>query len=428
MTLYGSWRSGFIFQEMSQIAPTLADSHMVRIYPGDYAPSDTESEREVQFEADEQDEDLVSISTRLWQNGQYMDEQISAWMLKRQTWNTTEDDPVILIRKPTASNLSHRLLNPFIYRNIQNACSLNQLATLLDTPDDWEMRYNEVVEDGYIIQLMNRFRNLPDDTLEGDIQSQFNSIVSVIARDLRLLIDSKSGTKIIVGGILARYQYDLRSMTDPHFVNQSGLNLIASEAKTHLTFSPGDMWYHGSRGVQVLSALYAFNCPTFLFTHRQWKLFVENRDRNSILTFPYDDNDNHTPHVNSSLVQPMGTTFLKAIVICLLSRRFSVEGSMKSDTFEESSQVKETPRKIRIKRTHFNTPDKPKRRSARLQKTTQIESGKKIPSFISGYVDGKPIYTLVRVIPQDVVAGIEDEIAIQEKNEYLRQISDTTLL
>jgi hypothetical protein len=240
-------------------------------------------------------------------------------------------------------------------------------------------------------------------------------------------LDTSSETKIIVGGILARYQYDLRSKTDPHFLNTSGLNLIASEAKTHRTFGLGEMWYHGSRGFQVLSALYAFNCPTFIFTQRQWKLFVETRDRNAILTFPYNDNDEHTAHVNSSLVQPMGTTFLKAIVICLLSRRVSLEESMKAHTLEESTQVQETPRKTIIKPRYFDTPDKPKRQSARLQKGSNLEFGKKIPSFVSGYVEGQPIYSLVRVVPQEIVAEIENEIAIQEKMEYQKQTSEMTL-
>jgi hypothetical protein len=296
----------------------------------------------------------------------------------------------------------------------------------LDTPYDWELRYNQVVADGYIIDQMNDFRNLPDDTLESDIQSEFINLVGVIARSLRVRIRSKSETKVIVGGMLARYQYDLRSKTDPHFLNTSGLNLIASEAKTHRTFGEGEMWYHRSRGIQVLSALYAFNCPTFLFTQRKWKLFVENRDRNAILTFPYDDNDTHTPHVNSSLVQPMGTTFLKAIVICLLSRRVSLEESMKAVSLEESTQVKETPRKNIIKPKYFDTPDKPKRQSAPLQKASNLEFGKKIPSFVSGYVEGQPIYSLVRVVPQEIVAGIEDEIAIQEKKEYQKQTSEMT--
>jgi hypothetical protein len=155
----------------------------------------------------------------------------------------------------------------------------------------------------------------------------------------------KSETKIIVGGILAIYQYDLRGKTDSHFRSTSGLNLIASEAKTHRAFGLAEMWYRCSRGIQLLSALYAFIAPTFLFTQRQWKFFVENSERNAILTFPYNDNPDHTPHVNSSLVQQIGTTFLKVIVICLLSRRVSLDESMKSITLQESSQVKGTPQK-----------------------------------------------------------------------------------
>ncbi|KAH6583368.1 hypothetical protein BASA60_001492 [Batrachochytrium salamandrivorans] len=411
---------------MAENTPSLADAHIVRTYPNDYAPSDTESEGEAQFEVEVEDEEQNSVSTRFEQNQLYMDRQIttpsgetSAWVLEPQTWKTTEGTDVVLIRKPTASNLSHRLLNPFIYRNIQNVGTLDDLAALLDTPGDWEVRYNQVVDNGYIIDQMNRFRNLPDDTLESDIQSEFSGLVNAVATNLRVRIVPRSKTNIIVGGILARYQYDLRRKTDPHFLDTEGRNLIASEATTHPTFPPGEMWYHSSRGVQVLSAMYAFNCPTFLFTQKQWKLFVENKDRNAILTFPYNDNDDHSPHVNSSLVHPMGTTFLKAITICLLSRRFSLEESMKTVTLDESaSQINETPEKTVIKPKDFDTPEEPTIQSTRLQTSSGLESGKKTPSFVSGYANGQPIYTTVRVVPQDIVARIEDEIAIQERKEY----------
>ncbi|KAI9339391.1 hypothetical protein BDR26DRAFT_862349 [Obelidium mucronatum] len=370
---------------MSELTPSLPDAHIIRTYPKDYAASDTESEREAQFEVDSEDEAQQSISTRLQQNQQFMDQQIippsgenSAWILEPQPWQTSEGTDVVLIRKPTASNLSHRLLNPHIYRHFKNAGTLVDLAVLLYTPDDWEERYNQVVADGDILRDLDDFRSLPDDTAESTIQWQFGGLVSAIARGLRVRIRPDSETKIIVGGILARYQYDIRSKTDPHFLNVSGKNLIASEAKTNRTFASGEMWYHGPRGIQVLSALYAFNCPTFLFTQRQWKLFVENSDRNSVLTFPYEDKVNHTPHVNSSLVQPMGTTFLKAIVICLLSRRDSLEESLKSFTLQ-----------------------------------------KPMPSYVSGYDDkGLPIYTIARVVSQEVVARIEDQISAQEKKEY----------
>ncbi|KAI8912474.1 hypothetical protein EDD86DRAFT_263139 [Gorgonomyces haynaldii] len=234
-----------------------------------------------------------------------------------------------------------QILNPFIYRNIQNGGTLGGLAALLEAPVDWEQRYNQVVADGDIPLDTEEFRSLPDNTPESDIQSCINWLVSIIAARLRARIRPRSETKIIVGGILARHQYDLRSKTDPHFLNTSGQNLIGSEAKTHLTLRPSDTWYHGSRGVQTLSALYAFNCPTFLFTHRQWKLFVENTERNAILTFPYNDDPEHSDHVNSSLVQPMGTTFLKAIVICLLSQRFSLEKSEEAAdrTYQQSNTL-----------------------------------------------------------------------------------------
>ena len=139
---------------MAEIAPSLPDAHIIRTYPKDYAASDTESEGEAQFEVDTEDEEQHSISTRLEQNQQYMDEEItplsgenSAWILEPQHWQTTEGADVVLIRKPTASYLSHRLLNPHIYRNIKNVGTLDDLAALLNAPDEWEERYNQVIAD-----------------------------------------------------------------------------------------------------------------------------------------------------------------------------------------------------------------------------------------------------------------------------------------
>ena len=423
---------------MLNIAPLLPDAHLVRTYPGDYAETDTETdtetEGELHYEEDTENEELISVSTRLEQNQQFMDRQVtslsgenSGWILEPQLWKTTEDTQVILIKNPTASNLSHRLLNPFIYRNIRSAGTLDDLAKLLDSPSDWEVRYNQVVEDGRIIRKLNRFSELPEDTLESTIQMHFVGLVEAIAYALAVDLIPDSETKIIVGGILAHYQYDLRSKTDPHFLNTAGFHLIASEAKTHRTFAPGEMWYHGSRGIQVLSALYAYNCPTFLFTQRQWKLFVENDDRNTVLTFPYGENGEHTPHVNSSQVQPMGTTFLKAIVICLLSRRSSLVEAVKAEKLQETSLVKETPKKTDVKEKYFNTTEKPQRRSARLSKLSGADSEKKVPTFISGYVDKFPIYSVVRVLPQEVVDIIEDEISLEEKAVLTQQSSAVTL-
>ena len=122
---------------------------------------------------------------------------------KYQAWETAEGSDVVLIRNPTVSNLSHRLLNPFIYRNIHTDGTLDDLASLLDTPAYCEVRYNQVVADGRIIRKLNRFSALADDAAEATIQSQFIGLVEGIADRLGVDLVSDSETKIIVGGILA---------------------------------------------------------------------------------------------------------------------------------------------------------------------------------------------------------------------------------
>ena len=48
-------------------------------------------------------------------------------------------------------------------------------------------------------------------------------------------------------------------------------------------------------------------------------------------------------------------------------------------------------------------------------------------TFVSGYIDGQPLYSTVRVLPQEVVTRIEDEITLQEKAEFKQQASEVTL-
>jgi hypothetical protein len=74
--------------------------------------------------------------------------------------------------------------------------------------------------------------------------------------------------------------------------------------------------------------------------------------------------------------------------------------------------------------------EKPTKFSSRLR-------GSSTPSYFSGYdAEGRPTYSVVRVVPQDVVAVIEAEIAAQEKKEAQelaekkeveRETSDMTL-
>jgi hypothetical protein len=418
----------FSFLKMSENPPFLKDSHQVRVYPTNYAGSESsqsESEAELFVEEDERQEGLINVDERLVQNQEVMDEFIASptWVLERQQWKTTDGSDVILIRKPTASSLSNRLLNPYLYRNVQNVGEMDHLASILDAPTNWEEMYNRVVGDGMILQYLTYFRNLHITTPESDIQVEFVRLVGVISHILGIPICARSETKIIVGGILARYPYDLRASTDPSFTNLNGQYLLASEVKTDISYAENHTWYYGCRGVQVFSTMFAFNCPVFLLTPTRWKLLVENKARNGVLTFPYGDDPNVAAHWNSCLVKMMGTTFLKAIVICLLSRKPNLNPPLMEDTVQETVHVHSSPTKA-TPVPPGSSQKPPKRRSIRRE---IVASSVPTPSFISGHVNGQPVYSAIRIVPPEMVATIEEEITKQERKGYKRQESESTL-
>ena len=284
--------------------PRLPDNRLIRTYPTDYATPDTESDNELP----DGESNLITGKS-------------SAWVLQDQDWMISQDAPAVLVKKPTASELSHRDLNPSIYKRIQNVGQLDDLAQLLKSDSDWEEKYNLVIKDSAIVFHFNNFCNAKDDYSEWCLRLQFMCLAMIIGMKLGIETCSTPNINIMIGGILANHQYDIRSCTDMIMCNMHGVNLLAAEVKTNRSFSPEDVWYHGCRGIEVVSSIYAHNCPTFLITPKQWKLFVENDDRNAILTCPFSRKLYRSAHMNSNVMHPMGTTFLKVIVICLLSKR-----------------------------------------------------------------------------------------------------------
>ena len=73
---------------------------------------------------------------------------------------------------------------------------------------------------------------------------------------------------------------------------------------------------------------------------------------------------------------------------------------------------------------YFDTIEKPTRRSI---KYSGVDSGKKVPTFVPDYVDEEPLYSVIRVLHQEVVVRIEDEIAMKEKAVLVQQSSAATL-
>ncbi len=356
-------------------------------------------EPDIQLQEDCNDEGNISAALRLEENTEFMDRLMAPptpWILLPQTSSTVQGVPIILIKKPTASALSYRVLHPFLYRRIKDVGSLNDLAYLLRSPSDWELKYDRMMQDGRVFKSMVKLRQMPEDMTKSNIQANFNSLIAVIAFLLNVSIQPMPDNKITVGGILAHYEYDINGTTDLHIVNEDDRVLIATVCTTHTSLGDGDVWYRESRGVQVFSALYASNAPVFLYSNRQWKLFVENDKRNAVLTFPFHDDPHYCPHVNSMLIDKMGRNFLKAVVICLLSVSTRQVRSKPRDStkFTGMSTIEATSELKFLTGDHIHDAAKKRPRPA-------------VPTFLSGFLDGRPVYSVIRVPSPDEDARID---------------------
>ena len=236
----------------------------------------------------------------------------------------------------------------------------SKIFILIDIAKPWKAIYQKMIEDHgpYLCQLLVSFRSLPDDSSEAVIECAFREIVHFIAYFAGIRARVYPGLKAIVGGILSLHEYDMRSTADTCFTKDDGSGhiMLSSECNTRLTFPPRDVYYHDTRGCQSFCALYAFGAPTLLYTQRHWKLLVENGKRNRILTFPYSKDSNVTPHVKSTLMEPMNENIQKVILICLLATRAPFPNSVKCPVSDESTA---SPKATVIKDRNFDTVKKP---------------------------------------------------------------------
>jgi hypothetical protein len=206
---------------MRFLAKKMAEFRGIKIrsgiqYSSNYAV-DTGSDSESSAQFDDIEETAKELRAnyleKLKSNQAYLDGEKEAWTLNDFE---LEGKKLKLIVKPTASKIPHKLLHPLIYRNVEKLGTLTDLAKLLDTPDDWEKTFEEKVRGNEMIARMHRdFSELPQDTPETTIQTRFSALVNIVAAFLGVAVAEYRETKIIVGGILAREEYDVRSACDP---------------------------------------------------------------------------------------------------------------------------------------------------------------------------------------------------------------------
>ncbi|KAI3634840.1 hypothetical protein MIR68_007221 [Amoeboaphelidium protococcarum] len=102
-----------------------------------------------------------SMELKLNTNRQYLDEIVHEWELMGSS--SIVPDTVRVIKKPTASQLQHLVLNPYLYRGLQQITSLEHLAEIVGAPSTWFGTYTEnVMNNALIRRYLRNFVDLED--------------------------------------------------------------------------------------------------------------------------------------------------------------------------------------------------------------------------------------------------------------------------
>jgi hypothetical protein len=111
-----------------------------------------------------------------------------------------------------AARLDNQVLNPYYYRNVTAIDTLDEFAALIGLPSDWEARYNEVLvrQDGSLLRRFNHFKDLPKSTNEATVRLNLLSLLATLSNYLGIEFDPKPKAPVIVGSLLADYEYDVR--------------------------------------------------------------------------------------------------------------------------------------------------------------------------------------------------------------------------
>ncbi|KAI3632188.1 hypothetical protein MIR68_010024 [Amoeboaphelidium protococcarum] len=356
------------------------------------------------------------MSAKLQANRVYLDEEAGVWQFVESP-NASLGD-IQIVKKPTASAMMHLVLNPFIYRSLQPIDSLGALAAIVGAPSNWlDIVNQKVMNNSKIQRLYREFVSLNLSGSESIIQDSFDALVVQVGSCLDITVRGFHNQSFVIGGILSRPHYDIRGRSDTLFRGWSGNALLATECKKASAFPTDKPWHHGSRGIQMISTMYRAGCPTILYSQQAFKVFVENDAREAIHTWPFgssDSADDREPYskemvARSYCIEQMTGVILSVISICLLAcgdddRDVSLEDDLSQTktplkSYEFQSTGISTGKQIGNKRKRDGEDDQ---KVARSQKLQLIQ-----PKFLSGFINIAPMYSRVRIMPEDEVRDLE---------------------
>jgi hypothetical protein len=218
----------------------------------------------VETDSEAESDDSSSIQDRIaWKfnkHKEFIETEItkpgSKWDLRPVTYfppqyPLTTQAPVIYLKTPTASYLSHKHLHPSHYHNMLPIASLDHLATLVGALEDWKVRYENIGSKNLnkSRRVLRKIRRLPVSTSEKEVEGRLATLVAYIASTISWTFGSiLLERKVTVGGLLARHDLDIRSKSDFVFVTDNKKKLLCTEIKTLDTYPDKERHYLRSRG------------------------------------------------------------------------------------------------------------------------------------------------------------------------------------
>jgi hypothetical protein len=339
----------------------------------------------------------------LTRNQKYLDDSKKNWKMQPIS------EIIRLVVNPAAYSLEYLCLHPQLYRNLRGIEVLNKLASLLNAPSTWEQKFNEtVLESQPVLRKLKHLLGCTENETEPNIRAAFSALVWSVANCLEIDLREQAKKIAIVGGILARSEYFVQSKTGPYFKNNQMQTVIAAEVFGNDKFKSDEVWYHGSRGPRLFTALYYHNAPTFLLSQQNWKLFVENPERTAVYSFPCEEEDPDDPcqssFLRSCLMYRMGRTLVRAICICLLAK----PGDPVSECSLSDAPLTPPPPMAEYSRELCEGPSKKSRTTPRAIQGGQAATlGIPTASFVAeNESNGEVARCIVYVVPSDTAEEI----------------------
>ena len=209
--------------------------------------------------------------------------------------------------------------------------------------------------------------------------------------------------------MLVQEEYDVCGVSGQHFENSNQLSVLCSEVMTNRSFPPGRYWHRECRATQILGSMYAHSCPAMLVIPRQFKFFFESDERDTVFTYPAHQDPEASQFWNASAMSEMGSDFLKAICVCILSPRAGCDERRKPSDITAQSLTKSPQIARKALKELENSAEIPSKTSSDKKSCLQnanAASKARAPKFLSGYHDGRPVYTTIRVASDEAAHAI----------------------